>query len=149
MGPQLIRRKSDKASGKLKQDSMEFYCQSTKIQGFTPSMIYGNYLSPAVMQSNFTPMHCKCPYSELFWSAFFRIRTECRKIRTRITPNTNTFHAAIVRVVKWNRVVKRNIHCFTSSPGKSDKRWKRFGYGSKMSGKNLINEILRISSRRK
>ena len=28
----------------------------------------------------------KCPYSEFFWSAFSRIRT-------RITPNTDTFHA--------------------------------------------------------
>ena len=48
----------------------------------------------------------KCPYSELFWSAFSRIRTEygeirsthiqleCGKIWTRITPNTDTFHAA-------------------------------------------------------
>ena len=44
----------------------------------------------------------KYPYSELFWSVFSCIRTEygeirmqskCRKIRTRITPNTDTFHA--------------------------------------------------------
>ena len=54
-----------------------------------------------------------CPYSELFWSAYSRIRTEygeiqnievfrrigsiqseCGKIRTRITPNTDTFHVA-------------------------------------------------------
>ena len=43
----------------------------------------------------------KYHYSELFWSAFSCIRTEygekrmqskCRKIRTRITPNTDTFH---------------------------------------------------------
>ena len=27
----------------------------------------------------------KCPYSELFWS-------ECGKMRTRITPNTDTFY---------------------------------------------------------
>ena len=51
----------------------------------------------------------KCPYSELFWSTFSRIRTEygeiCRisriqtesgKIRTRITPNTDTFHAVVM-----------------------------------------------------
>ena len=31
----------------------------------------------------------KCPYSELFWSAFFRIRT-------RITSNTDTFYAVII-----------------------------------------------------
>ena len=48
----------------------------------------------------------KCPYSELFWSAFFRIGTEygetpysvpmrenAGKMRTRITPNTDTFYA--------------------------------------------------------
>ena len=47
----------------------------------------------------------KCPYSELFWRAFSRIRTEygqilrishiqseCGKLRIRITPNTDTFH---------------------------------------------------------
>ena len=50
----------------------------------------------------------RCPYSESFWSAFSRIRTEYReiqsispysvkygKIRTRVTPNTDTFHALI------------------------------------------------------
>ena len=51
----------------------------------------------------------KCPYSELFWSVFSRIRTEYGemrsispysriqyefgKIRTTITPNTDTFYA--------------------------------------------------------
>ena len=35
----------------------------------------------------------KCPYSEFFWSVFSRIRTECRKIRTRKTPNTDSFYA--------------------------------------------------------
>ena len=44
-----------------------------------------------------------CPHSGLFLSVFSRIRTEygislriqseCGKIRTRITPNTDTFHA--------------------------------------------------------
>ena len=50
----------------------------------------------------------KCPYSELFWSIFSRIRTEygysvslrilseCGKKRTRITPNTDTSHAVII-----------------------------------------------------
>ena len=37
----------------------------------------------------------KCPYLELFWSAFSRIRTNYGeiygKMRTRITPNTDTF----------------------------------------------------------
>ena len=54
---------------------------------------------------NFT-LRKKCPYSELFWSALSRIQTEyeeirsvsriqseCGKIRIRITPSTDTFHA--------------------------------------------------------
>ena len=62
----------------------------------------------------------KCPYSELFWSAFPRIRIEygCRKIpecwkmRTRITPNTNTFYAVFlmtVIVVKRNALVNQKL----------------------------------------
>ena len=35
---------------------------------------------------SYQPLRKKFPYSELFWS-------ECGKIRTRITPNTDTFHA--------------------------------------------------------
>ena len=51
-------------------------------------------------------LHEKCPYSVLFWSPFsrFRLNTEgcgvplpiwyeCEKVRTRITPNTDTFYA--------------------------------------------------------
>ena len=53
----------------------------------------------------------KCPYLELFWSAFsciwtehgaiqgifsFRIKSKCGKIRTKITPNTDTFHLVAV-----------------------------------------------------
>ena len=38
-------------------------------------------------------MREKCLYLELFWSAFSRIRTEYGKMRTRITPNTDTFNA--------------------------------------------------------
>ena len=47
-------------------------------------------------------MRKKCPYSELFWSAFsriwtrygvsLRIQSECGKMQTRITPNTDTFY---------------------------------------------------------
>ena len=37
----------------------------------------------------------KCPYLELFWFFSSRIRTEYGEIRTRITPNTDTFHAVI------------------------------------------------------
>ena len=40
----------------------------------------------------------KCLYSELFWSVFLvslRIQFECGKMRTRITPNTDTFYAGL------------------------------------------------------
>ena len=42
----------------------------------------------------------KCPYSELFLSVFSRIRisriqSECGKIRTRITPKTDTVYAYV------------------------------------------------------
>ena len=38
----------------------------------------------------------KCPYSKLFWSVFSRIQSECGKMRTKITPNTDTFYAVII-----------------------------------------------------
>ena len=44
----------------------------------------------------------KCPYLELFWSIFSRIRAEYEKIRTRITPNTDTFYA--VHFISRNQV---------------------------------------------
>ena len=42
-----------------------------------------------------TTLRTKCPYSEIFWSAFSRIRTKYGKKRTRITPNTDTFYAVL------------------------------------------------------
>ena len=55
---------------------------------------------------HFWTLREKCPYSELFWSVVFRIQTEyekhsvslriqseCGKVQTRITPNTDTFYA--------------------------------------------------------
>ena len=58
--------------------------------------------------NNFSPRK-KCPYLELFCSAFSLIQTEyweirsispiqskCGKMRTRITPNTDTFHAVFL-----------------------------------------------------
>ena len=52
--------------------------------------------------------HKKCPYLDLFWSPFSRIRTKCREILNispypvrmwekgdQISPNTDTFHAVI------------------------------------------------------
>ena len=39
------------------------------------------------------------PYSELFWPAF----SECGKMRTRITPNTDTSHAVMSTAKTINR----------------------------------------------
>ena len=44
-------------------------------------------------------MHKKCPYLELLWSIFSHIRIENVKMRTRITPNTDTFYA--VYMLSW------------------------------------------------
>ena len=62
----------------------------------------------------FQSLRKKCPYSELFWFTFSRIWTEygengvslhiqseCRKMRTRRTPNTDTFHA-VNRTLKYS-----------------------------------------------
>ena len=60
--------------------------------------------------------HCVVPYREFFWSVFSHIRTEyvvdvgnteirrdkierCRKIRTRKTSNTDTFHAVLDELI--------------------------------------------------
>ena len=53
-----------------------------------------------------------CPYSELFWPAFSPIRTKYG-MQTRITPNTDTFHAVIPRKMKSNlpyRTIRDFIH---------------------------------------
>ena len=48
----------------------------------------------------------KCPYSELFWSAFFHIRTEYGETRSifpysvQMRENTDTFYAVRVTNVK-------------------------------------------------
>ena len=46
--------------------------------------------------SDILSLRKNCPYSEFFWSVFFRIRTEIGEIRTRKTLNTGTFQAASV-----------------------------------------------------
>ena len=38
----------------------------------------------------------KYPYSEFFWYAFSHSRTDYGQIRTRKTPNTDTFHAVSI-----------------------------------------------------
>ena len=60
--------------------------------------IFENCKSFTYMKLSQLALCKKCPYSELFWPAFSRIRTEygenmreCGKIRIRITPNTDIF----------------------------------------------------------
>ena len=54
----------------------------------------------------------KCPYSELFWSAFsvsFRIQSECGKMRTRIIENTDTFYAVSVQS-NYSKIYENIFH---------------------------------------
>ena len=53
------------------------------------------FVSPVIATgfSLLVTLHKKCRHAELFWSVFSRIRTKCWKMRTRITLNTDTFHA--------------------------------------------------------
>ena len=69
--------------------------------------------------NEFTTLRKKCPYSELFWSVFSRIRieygeirsiqSEHRKIRTRKTPNLDIFHAVPVFIRRKQFTLYRNI----------------------------------------
>ena len=51
------------------------------------------------------PLREKCPYSELFWSAFSRIRT-------RITPNNDTFYAVLQF---WSILINKGKDCLVSN----------------------------------
>ena len=59
--------------------------------------IGGNKLAIALVINQFT-LREKCPYWELFRSAFSRIRIEskCGKMQTRTTPNMETFYAMLI-----------------------------------------------------
>ena len=65
----------------------------------------------------------KCTYSELLWSVFSRIWTEyeeSRKIRSRITPNTDTFHAVLSkRVLEWLGIL---VSCKSDGVNESEAR---------------------------
>ena len=62
----------------------------------------------------------KCPYSELFWSVFsaYGVQSERGKIRTRITPNTDTFcilfesHSGNITIA--SKISSRYISCSRS-----------------------------------
>ena len=62
------------------------------------------------------PLRKKCPYSELFWS-------ECGKIRTRITPNTDTFY---VVYLGWRIIIDFQVPFTCNDEGPSDRRFKCF-----------------------
>ena len=72
-----------------------------------PKMTRYQFQQPTYCKENGL-LRKKCPYSELYWSAFSRIWTEygeirsicpysvqMEKIQTRITPNTDTFYAVV------------------------------------------------------
>ena len=54
-----------------------------------------------------------CPYSKLFWPSFSRIRTEYG-MQTRITLNTDTFHAVIPRKMKSKFTSQDNKRLYPS-----------------------------------
>ena len=64
--------------------------------------IFDNDLEAELAALKNLALRVKCPYSEIFWSAFSRIQTEyveilqfeCEKIRTKKTPSTDTLQVA-------------------------------------------------------
>ena len=70
-------------------------------------------------------LHEKCPYSKLLWSVFsrlwteygvsVRIQSECEKMRTRITPNKDTFYAVYYCLVNSKNFFVPKWQCFLSS----------------------------------
>ena len=80
--------------------------------GLSYTVINTNKSFQKVQYGDYT-LRNKCQYSELFWSAFptfglnmegygvsLCIQSECRKMRTRITSNTDTFHVVIIILLK-------------------------------------------------
>ena len=101
-----------------------------------------------ILGNVYSTLREKCPYSELYWSVFSLIRTEngekslrfqseWGKIRTRITPNTNTFHAVKFSSHQFNYGIHQHEFIFNliysltfifKSPVKNDiaERWSTF-----------------------
>ena len=50
-----------------------------------------NSFKLSILRKVAPPLHEKCPYSKLFWS-------ECSKLRTRITTNTDNYYAVLIFV---------------------------------------------------
>ena len=89
----------------IKQYANDWYIKKCK-RGFkTSNVSFKTILFQKrnnVRNNSSYPLRKKCPYSELFWPVFSRtwtvslcIQYECGGIRTRITANTETFHAVI------------------------------------------------------
>ena len=63
-----------------------------------------------------------CIYSEIYFiytdihcvkrSVSLRIQSECEKVRTRITPNTDTIYAVIVKHL-WRSLFTKFVNCFS------------------------------------
>ena len=102
--------------------------KSDKLQSWSLKFCKKNF--PAVdFSSNLktATLREKCPYSEVFWSVFFRIRaeygetkfflrirSECGKIRQRKTQNEDMFHVVLLseKMVYWTTVNKKRNQDF-------------------------------------
>ena len=71
-----------------------------------------------IQKLNWT-LHEKFPYSELFWSVFSRIQSDCGKMRTRITPNMETFYAMEATLYSGQFLLRdpEGYFCFDYSSG--------------------------------
>ena len=114
----LMRQKRIRAGAFLepcKTSKMEVFAKI--VNGFQPQWFYRVVNMPEKTSHwlSLYSVHKKCPHSELFSSAFSRIRTEYGQIRSnentdRITPNTDTFHV----VISWciSRCCEKNSSRF-------------------------------------
>ena len=80
----------------------------------------------------------KCSYSEFFWSVFSRIRTEyqskCRKIRTRITPNTDIFYAVFYSAI-------HSVSCFILLGRSFQSKYEKIRKRKKSVCSNIFHEL--------
>ena len=99
-------------SQKKKVNSKEVEILGTKIDQILSfhqriksiSKITGKKISALLRTCPYLPLHKKCLYLELFWSVFF---PHSDWIRTRITPNTDTFYAVLkIKKVVYNTIIK-------------------------------------------
>ena len=92
------------------------------------SKITGKKLSALLRICPYLALHKKCLYLELFWSIFFPYLDW---IRTRITPNTDTFYAVLkIKKVVYNTIIKFQFnYCLLFWMSRSRKR------------NNLVNKI--------